>query len=218
MRKLLAAKITRARLDPFIKAHASGARTLDIGCADSPYAEYFKNRVGFDVREGKGVDVVGDAHNLPFADGEFEQVLCTEVLEHLHTPERALAEMGRVLEPGGVLILTTRFIFPLHDVPGDYFRFTKYGLRHLLREWEVVELQEETNTLETIAVLLQRVAFQTELRGGVIAKAFFAVLGRFISLFGFLIKKEYGIRNRAEIREEKPIMSSGYYLVARKRS
>lgn len=217
MRTFLISHMTRERLDPFIAAHASSARTLDIGCANSPYSVLFPNRVGFDVSPGRGVDVVGDAHDLPFQDGEFEQILCTEVLEHLHTPQKAIDEMRRVLTKGGVLILTTRFLFPLHDTPGDYFRYTMYGLRHLLREWEIVTLEEESNTMGTFAVLLQRIAFQCDVRGGKFTKAILLLLARGARAFQWLLKKEYGMRNKQNTREVTSIMTSGYYLVARKK-
>jgi SAM-dependent methyltransferase len=216
MRNYLISKMTRERLDPFIAAHASSAYTLDIGCANSPYAQFFPNRIGFDVAPGAGVDVVGDAHLLPFPDETFEQILCTEVLEHLHTPQKALDEMRRVLKREGRIILTTRFIFPLHDVPGDYFRYTKYGLQHLLREWEVETLEEETDTVQTFSVLLQRLAFQTEVRGGRFTKTVLLFLARAISVFRPMIMKEYGVHSKSLTREEKPIMTSGYYIVARK--
>lgn len=209
-------KLTRKRLDPFIARHAGSKRTLDIGCANSPYAELFPNRVGFDIEEGKNVDVVGDAHSLPFADGEFEQVLCTEVLEHLTNPPLALKEMRRVLAPGGTLILTTRFLFPLHDVPGDYFRYTKYGLQHLLKDWTIESLEEEVSTMETFGVLMQRVALQADLRGGAITKAFFILLGRMLGSLQFLVRQEYGMKSNRGKREETTIMTSGYYVVAKK--
>ena len=126
-------KMTRERLARFVARCASDAKTLDIGCGGAPYAKYFPNRVGFDHAAGPDVDVVGDAHHLPFQDGEFERILCTEVLEHLLDPAKAIAEMRRVLQPGGMLILTTGFVFPLHDAPHDYWRFTRYGLEHLFR-------------------------------------------------------------------------------------
>jgi len=50
--------------------------------------------------------VVGDVFELPFSPGSFDVVLCTEVLEHVRRPERLLAELARVCEPGGTLVLT----------------------------------------------------------------------------------------------------------------
>ena len=72
-------------------------------------------------------EIVGDAQEMPFADATYSTILCTEVLEHIPDPQKAVDEMYRVLKPGGTLILTTRFLFPVHDAPGDYWRFTPYG-------------------------------------------------------------------------------------------
>jgi len=217
MRKFLISKMTRERLDVFIADNASAEHTLDIGCASSPYSSFFPNRVGFDVADGEGVRVVGDAHHLPFRDGEFEQVLCTEVLEHLHTPQLAIDEMHRVLKKGGKLILTTRFNFPLHDTPGDYFRYTKYGIQHLLRDWDVAVIEEEASTMRTFAVLLQRVAFQTDVWGGKLTKAALLLFARGLGASQWLIKKEYGTRSKVAVRQEKSVMTSGYYVIARKK-
>lgn len=215
IKDFLTKKITRVELEKFIKGQASKKYTLDLGCANSPYSQYFPHRVGFDVVPGVGVDVLGDAHSLPFEDNKFDMVLCTEVLEHLHSPHVAIAEMNRVLKVGGMLILTTRFIFPLHDTPNDYFRYTKYGLQHLLREWQILELREEVGTQETIAVLLQRIAFQSQLYGGAITKGIIFFIAKIIFLLPKMTKREYGdIRKTSEVSH---ILASGYYVVCKKR-
>ncbi|HVW71531.1 MAG TPA: class I SAM-dependent methyltransferase [Candidatus Paceibacterota bacterium] len=194
--------MTRERLDAYIAAHGSAAKTLDIGSAHSPYARHFPNRVSLDIKAGPGVDIVADAHDLPLPDASFEQILATEVLEHLHTPERAVAEMARVLAPGGRVILTTRFIFPLHDEPHDYFRYTKHGLRYLFRDWEIESLEAEASDLATLAILTQRLSFQ--LQRGLVSRALLGILARV--LHSLVDTKREGI------------MPSGYYLIARKRA
>ncbi len=208
-------KTLRFRLKKFIEDHSNDLYTLDIGCANSPYSKYFKNRKGFDIANGPGVDVVGDAHSLPFKDGEFAQILCTEVLEHLHTPEKAIAEMYRVLKPGGTILLTTRFIFPIHDAPHDYYRYTKYGLRHLFREWESVTVEEEATTIGTLTVLLQRIGLQTKLRMNFVSKILIYMIARLVSFCNWLITEEFGDIKKSQ--KEQGIMTSGYYLVAKKR-
>ena len=209
-------KITRSRLEKFLTEQKDTvALTLDLGCGTSaPYKKYFPNRVGFDNEAGPNIDVVGDAHGLPFEDEKFDIILCTEVLEHLHSPEIAVSEMKRVLRPGGKLILTTRFIFPLHDVPNDYYRYTKYGLKYLFRDWETLEFEEETNTLETIAVLLQRIGYQCEILSFKPFKIVFFLLARMILPFSFIITKQFGEMGRKNI--ETNIMTSGYYMVCKK--
>jgi SAM-dependent methyltransferase len=95
-------------------------RCLDVGCGDGRKSglwlvEHAGSYVGVDVSEvavdaarrlgldGRRID---DAAELPFADGSFDVVVCTEVLEHLFAPQIAVAELRRVLRPGGTLIVT----------------------------------------------------------------------------------------------------------------
>ena len=110
--RALSAKLTRVTLDRFIAAHATRLRTLDIGAQNGPYATHFPRRIALDITRGVGVQIIGDAQALGIADACFEIVLCTEVLEHLPEPQRAIDEMFRVLVPGGQLLLTTSFCFP----------------------------------------------------------------------------------------------------------
>lgn len=92
--------------------------------------------VGIDMREGPGVDEVMNAHVLDqhFEEGEFDTVVCTEMLEHDDEFWVSLQQMGYVLQPGGLLILTTRGNgFPEHGYPDDYFRFMPNSGEVLLR-------------------------------------------------------------------------------------
>lgn len=136
-----------ARLAPL----ASG-RLLDVGGGERPYgalfAPYVKRYVGLeyppmadnlapeiwrDLKRVRAIiDVFGDGYSLPFAEESFETVLCSEVLEHVSDPERILREIGRVLKPGGVVLLTVPFMAPLHQLPLDYYRFTPRGLVELI--------------------------------------------------------------------------------------
>lgn len=113
-------------------------RLLDIGCGGRPFEDFatpsITSWVGFDVPENDLADVHGYAESLPFADASFDTVLCTEVLEHVAEPKRALCEMSRVLRDGGTLILTTPQSFCVHEAPFDFYRYTTYGLAHLLDE------------------------------------------------------------------------------------
>lgn len=208
-------KITRRNLESFIVRYATDTRVLDIGAGGSSYHRHFPNRVTIDIDPARKPDVVGDAHKLPFADGEFKTVLCTEVLEHLKDPRLAISEMRRVLAPGGTLILTTRFVYPLHDTPHDYFRYTKYGLTELFTDWEIVELIPEVGTFSTIGVLLQRIGFQTKLRGGKFTKVFVYALAWFFDHMNWLVKEEFGDIKRTDM--ETDILASGYYLVCKKK-
>ena len=210
----LSGKLTRITLDRFIAAHATDRRTLDIGAQNGPYGAHFPRRVGLDIRPGAGVRIIGDAQALGIRDAAFEVVLCTEVLEHLPEPQKAIDEIFRVLEPGGELLLTTRFLFPIHDAPHDYFRYTKYGLRHLLRRFDIVELEEETDAVGTIAVLLQRLGMQAQTLGRTPFRAVWLLAAQAARPFSFLITREYGDSRR--LVEERGIMTSGYHVACRK--
>jgi ubiquinone/menaquinone biosynthesis C-methylase UbiE len=210
----LSAKLTRITLDRFIADHASPRRTLDIGAQNGPYAAHFPQRIGLDIQPGAGVRIIGDAQALGIRDNAVAVVLCTEVLEHLPEPQRAIDEMFRVLEPGGELLLTTRFLFPLHDTPHDYFRYTKYGLRHLLRRFEIVELREETDSVGTLAVLMQRLGMQAQTLRWTPLRALWLIAAQVMRRFGFLITAEYGDSRRR--RPERGIMTSGYHVACRK--
>jgi SAM-dependent methyltransferase len=211
----LSAKLTRVTLDRFIQAHASAGRTLDIGAQNGPYAACFPNRVALDIKPGAGVQVLGDAQALGLAANVFDVVLCTEVLEHLPEPQQAIDEMHRVLKPGGTLLLTTRFLFPIHDAPHDYFRFTKYGLRHLLRRFDVLELQEEADSVGTLAVLMQRLGMQAETLRATPLRAGWLIAAQVMRPFSFLITREFGDSRRQS--PETGIMTSGYHVCCRKR-
>lgn len=211
-------KITRPRLRSFLKTHSTNGRVLDIGGGrtdtNHSYESLYPNRFIVDIDAKRQPDIVGDAHELPIEDESFETILCTEVLEHLHTPEQAISEMYRVLKPGGKLILTTRFMYPLHDVPHDYFRYTKYGLEHLFRDWLNVTVEPEVETFSAMAALCQRIIFQTDLRGGKITKGLVLIIVFILKNCDGLLKKQYGDIQKTQ--EVTSFITTGYYLIAKK--
>jgi SAM-dependent methyltransferase len=90
-----------------------------------------KRYLGCDIVPGPGVDCIEDIHQLSFADNSVGTVVAVETLEHVADPYRAVAEIHRVLRPGGVLIVSMPFNFPIHYMP-DYLRLTPEGLARLL--------------------------------------------------------------------------------------
>jgi SAM-dependent methyltransferase len=207
-------KLTRPPLERFLRAHASDALTLDLGSSAGFYAALFPRRVALDIRRERGVQVVGDALALCFPDATFDTVLCTEVLEHLPDPQRGIDEMFRVLKDEGTLLLTTRFLFPIHDAPGDFFRYTRYGLQHLLRRFEAVEIVEEADPMGTLAILVQRLGIQAETLGCRPVRLGWHLLARVVRRFSFLLSAQYGDSLGTPI--DHAIMTSGYYVRARR--
>lgn len=116
-----------------------GALVLDAGAGEGPYRSAFRHvrYVALDDRRGDrswdygGLDVVGDLLRMPFKDGAFDAILCTETLEHLTEPQAFISEAARVLKRGGRLHMTAPLTFREHQEPHDYFRFTRHALRML---------------------------------------------------------------------------------------
>lgn len=112
---------------------------IDLGCGIMPYAELLPPAVttyhGLDVtvRDSRPT-LVGDIQSLGMLrDGSYDGVVCLEVLEHVPEPKAALGEIARVLRDGGTLVLSVPHLSRLHEIPHDYYRYTEFGLRHLLQ-------------------------------------------------------------------------------------
>lgn len=177
--RFLFKKITRPKLEPYLKQYATDAETLDIGSSYAPYKSYFPNSICLDIRDMEGVDVVGDAHDLPFEDNRFEMVLLTHVLDDCIDPFQVGREIERVLKPGGTVLMTVPFLFAINDGPHDYWRFTPYSLRKIFAPLDEIEIVPLFGQIETIAVLLQRIAFQST--GSKVRRVFYAAMARLLA-------------------------------------
>jgi SAM-dependent methyltransferase len=119
-----------------LAAGRTDLRVLDIGCGGKPYlpfaAPYASSYCGIDSAPGPMVDVVVAAEELPFDDESFDLVICTQVLEHVQDPRETIAEIYRVLAPGGAVLASTHGVFLFHPDPPssdqDYWRWTHAGL------------------------------------------------------------------------------------------
>jgi SAM-dependent methyltransferase len=144
--------IAQREIANFVRAEGVALRgqLLDVGCGRKPYGKWLSNvdhHWGADMpttmHGPEHADVWASAAALPFADGTFDSILCTEVLEHTPDPAAGLREIARVSKTGAVLVLTVPFSEQLHETPYDFCRFTAYWLEHLLKTtgWEILRLR-----------------------------------------------------------------------------
>jgi SAM-dependent methyltransferase len=153
----------------------SGAKVLAVGAGgrfNTILYPHAKKRgftlLSLDIDPNRGPDIIGDLCLCPFLEGSFDVVVVGEVLEHVHSPRLAVDSIYRVLASGGSLVLTTPFIFPIHDRPRDYFRFTRFGLAFLLKDFRDVRITARSSWAESINALSVRLA----LEGGIGARLF----------------------------------------------
>lgn len=96
--------------------------------------------INLDIFPFEKVDIIATADNLPFKDNSIDKIIFETGLEHIANPEKAVSEARRVLKKDGMIFITTPFIIGYHDSPLDYWRWTKEGVKLLLRDWEIIEI------------------------------------------------------------------------------
>lgn len=116
-------------------------RTLDLLDSDAKIVgaggrRVTQNSLTVDAIPASGVDLIGDIHGLPLKDDFADAVICTGTLEHVRDPRLAVAELYRILKPGGVIHIDVPFIQGYHPDPTDYWRFTLDGLRLLCEDFD----------------------------------------------------------------------------------
>ena len=128
-----------------------------------------------DIDEKQKPDIIGDICIYDFNNKKYDVVILAEVLEHTHSPQNAINNIYSALKNGGKLIITVPFIFPIHDKPYDYFRFTRYGLELLLEKFNSIMITEKNNWGEAITVLFVRHVIEKHIgRYFLVIVAFFA--------------------------------------------
>lgn len=126
----------------FAAALPGEARVLDAGAGEGQYARRFARLryVGVDLAVGDpawdytALDAVADLTALPFRTATFQAAVHIVTLEHVREPGCVLAEIARVLAPGGRLLLVAPHEWEVHQSPHDYYRYTRHGLEYLLRK------------------------------------------------------------------------------------
>lgn len=91
----------------------------------------------YDTREF--IDFNYDIHDLKFEDNSFDVAVCLSILEHVPYPQKAIAELHRVLKPGGEIWVQLPFSYPYHEGPQDYWRASPQGLRIWMEDFDEIK-------------------------------------------------------------------------------
>lgn len=151
------------QLRSFIVREITQGVIVDIGCSKKWPQEILSQQcryIGLDYPETshdwyKTVpDVYGDGHYLPFKNKSVDYVLLLDVLEHLSDTDQVMVEIRRILKDNGSVIIQTPFLYPIHDAPRDFYRWTVHGLRELAAKHNYIISGVEGGSLpiETAAV------------------------------------------------------------------
>jgi SAM-dependent methyltransferase len=140
-----------------------------------PYKKYFMcHYVGSDYNNDYKPDIVALAWKLPVEEGSFDAALLLQSLEHIADTAKTVLELKRILKPGGEVFLTVpqtmknhSGLHPSGDAPVsnfsseqepywrvDYYRYTKYGLIYLFRDFEIIKIVETTGYIGTLMQLI----------------------------------------------------------------
>ena len=162
----LVTDLVAARYDEAIRRYARG-NLVDLGCGNVPLYLAYRDRVDSITC----VDWPATPHKidhldhkldltetLPFADGAFDTIILSDVMEHIPEPGRLWSEMYRILAPGGVAIINVPFFYWIHEAPHDYYRYTEFALARFAGAsgFDVVSLEPIGGLPEVLADLIAK--------------------------------------------------------------
>jgi len=166
-------EVNRGVIIKFIKKAAKqtkkGSKVLDVGAGEGNWREFFKHCEYLTQDKGIGellwdyskIDYKCDITKISCKDENFDVILLTEVLEHLPEPYLALKELNRILKKKGKLYLTAPQGWEEHETPHDYYRYTHYGLKYLLKKsgFKIIKIEKRGGYFKYLAFRMWHIIF-----------------------------------------------------------
>lgn len=212
----LVADIVASHYDKYLKHHVKG-RLVDLGSGKVPlylsYKNYASDLICVDwessFHKNPYLDHTCNLNEpLPFKSEEFNTIILSDVLEHVAKPELLWREMYRILGEGGKVILNVPFFYKVHEVPHDYFRYTRYALQKFADDlgFKTIVLEETGGVPEILTDITSKIAFHIPLIGKSLA-IFFQ------SMCTILMRTRIGKKMSSKTSLHFPL---GYFMVIEK--
>jgi hypothetical protein len=122
-------------LEAFMKNFNEDNVVVNVGSL----SKKIKGVYNLDISYYPNIDIVADAHTLPFKDGSLDGVIIKNVFEHLRDPAKVREELKRVVKTGGKIYAKVPFMQPFHAVPDDYQRYSINGLHEFFKDFKILE-------------------------------------------------------------------------------
>lgn len=175
---------------------------LDIGCGDMSYRKFIlgttDNYDGLDINKNSpDLKYVADIQNmLVVPSGKYDFVLCLEVLEHVPEPSKAINEIYRVLNNNGIVVISVPHLSRMHELPHDYYRFTRFGLKFMLENagFKILELFPRSGLFSFLGHQISTILIGLTWHIQIINKIIF-FLNKWIIVKGCLLLDNYTDKN-----------------------
>jgi SAM-dependent methyltransferase len=149
----------RVEIILFSKLLPNNSKILDFGCGEKPYYPFLKDKaleyIGIDIDESPEKNnsintIIKQGELIPYPDGSFDSIICTQVFEHIKDMHLYARELHRILKTGGKMFISVPFSWDYHPYPGDYWRIAADGVQALFNDFSDKQIFYDTNTIQTL--------------------------------------------------------------------